>query len=1242
MKSKELWTFTIDQPKDANSNITNQVFACAFLKDGDIFVAAVGNALVLFDTYKSDMLCQPQRGQHKETITCLATSKDGTKLVSGSQDKTVVVWMYNGNKSDRLLEPEKWFSHSDAIQCAAISPLQQQIFTGSNQEYSLWIPGMSNIERQKFKEKIICCAWSADGQYVSFGTINGLIVITDRQAQSLKEIQTQKGGPAWCMEWSPINSDYQQSQLTVGVWMNSLYQFDQNGQQIGSRIELPFDPLNINFQYNGEYMAISGNNNKVNLYTREGGFLFEVCQSQDWIWCTKIKSKSTLIGCGTNDGQVFIQELISDTVMGLYNDKFISREQLTDAIIVSMISNQKARIKCKELVKRVAIFKEKVAILCGIKVLIYTCVIKGDDYMKYKQFKKFTKRVDCEHFQLSSSNVLIGAGQKLIAFNFNGDMDRTWSFEASISFVSIQGGPPKRELVLVGLENGGIYKLFLDNSFPIQIHKVNTQIKYLTMSQTKRKLALIDGNQNLQVLDTITKEVVFGEMSVEGVAFNEEFEDLIAYSGKGLLFIKCLAFQALNQKINGNVIGFKGCKIFLFDGSKPQTIVIQQTANMQKYLEKKDFQNALKIACLGVTEQDIRTLGIEALIAGEFDIARRCFLRNKDYQYIDLLQKYEKRNLDAQTLNELNAETLAYQGKFIDAGNLLIKVGLADKAVQLFKELKRWDEAKNFAKKGDVAFRAVTSGGRTGTGVRAPTSQGRTGTSRGQAVIPQPQDIAAPKIEMNMLLKEEAEWMRESGDWKAAADLFVQCGEYKKAIDLYGQNKNIDGLINVCRMMDRQDNQDNIVICANYFKKLKHHGGAKEAYLKLNDLQSLMSLHVEFEKWEEAFQIGRSNKQLLEIVKVPYANHLLQNDRYEDALKAYKSAGRYDITMKMTKDMAKNCIEEQRYHDASQYLWNLAIDCLSQINDYHNPTGDDINAIRQYQDYSDLADVYFAYQKIHSFIGEPFQPLSGETYFFQIMNAARFIISKWKSTYQGIKMSYVYYSLAKCASQLECYKTTRICYEKLNSFKVPSEWSEEIDLQSMLIRSKPYSDDESRLPFCARCQTSNLMLMDNQHSSQCNVCLHPLFSSFISFSNLQVVEFKVDHSLSREDVEKLLNSEKVISNKRPGQLFQEKMNEIIQQQQTSQDQYLVVELDEATIQSLSPEEVLIVDLRQYCRTIDVKYYRNMNASQPIHVCPYCARFFFIDEHEFEYVQKKYCPFCRISDRKLPQKDIFDL
>jgi hypothetical protein len=42
----------------------------------------------------------------------------------------------------------------------------------------------------------------------------------------------------------------------------------------------------------------------------------------------------------------------------------------------------------------------------------------------------------------------------------------------------------------------------------------------------------------------------------------------------------------------------------------------------------------------------------------------------------------------------------------VEAGNLLVKSGMPDKAVELFTELKRWDDAKAFAKKGDIVFRA--------------------------------------------------------------------------------------------------------------------------------------------------------------------------------------------------------------------------------------------------------------------------------------------------------------------------------------------------------------------------------------------------------------------------------------------------------------------------------------------------------------------------------------------------------
>ena len=58
-------------------------------------------------------------------------------------------------------------------------------------------------------------------------------------------------------------------------------------------------------------------------------------------------------------------------------------------------------------------------------------------------------------------------------------------------------------------------------------------------------------------------------------------------------------------------------------------------------------------------------------------------------------------------------------------------------------------------------------------------------------------------------------------------------------------------------MLDKQENLDNIQLCGQIFKKLKHHGGAKEAYLKLNDLPNLMQLHIDFERWEEAFAIGK-------------------------------------------------------------------------------------------------------------------------------------------------------------------------------------------------------------------------------------------------------------------------------------------------------------------------------------------------------------------------------------------------
>lgn len=44
----------------------------------------------------------------------------------------------------------------------------------------------------------------------------------------------------------------------------------------------------------------------------------------------------------------------------------------------------------------------------------------------------------------------------------------------------------------------------------------------------------------------------------------------------------------------------------------------------------------------------------------------------------------------------MQAEVLCYQQKYVEAGNLLVKAGMPDKAVQIFTNLKNYEEAKRY------------------------------------------------------------------------------------------------------------------------------------------------------------------------------------------------------------------------------------------------------------------------------------------------------------------------------------------------------------------------------------------------------------------------------------------------------------------------------------------------------------------------------------------------------------------
>jgi intraflagellar transport protein 122 len=79
-------------------------------------------------------------------------------------------------------------------------------------------------------------------------------------------------------------------------------------------------------------------------------------------------------------------------------------------------------------------------------------------------------------------------------------------------------------------------------------------------------------------------------------------EDMIAYTSKDTLFIKTREMPPSAQRLPGFVVGFKGSKIFCLQGNSMNTIDVPQSSTFYRFLEKKDFPMAYKIACIGVTE----------------------------------------------------------------------------------------------------------------------------------------------------------------------------------------------------------------------------------------------------------------------------------------------------------------------------------------------------------------------------------------------------------------------------------------------------------------------------------------------------------------------------------------------------------------------------------------------------------------------------------------------------------------
>ena len=86
----------------------------------------------------------------------------------------------------------------------------------------------------------------------------------------------------------------------------------------------------------------------------------------------------------------------------------------------------------------------------------------------------------------------------------------------------------------------------------------------------------------------------------------------------------------------------------------------------------------------------------------------------------------------------------------------------------MFCELKRFDEAQRFLKMGNNTLET--------------------------------------KNIMANLVSEQAGWALANGDWKQAGQLYTSSKNYKTAIEIYTKENYLEGLIEVCRIIDKDGN----------------------------------------------------------------------------------------------------------------------------------------------------------------------------------------------------------------------------------------------------------------------------------------------------------------------------------------------------------------------------------------------------------------------------------------------------
>uniref|UniRef100_A0A5S6PZ64 Intraflagellar transport protein 122 homolog n=1 Tax=Trichuris muris TaxID=70415 RepID=A0A5S6PZ64_TRIMR len=576
-----------------------QINCMTYKPDGtELLVAAASSIYV----YKEDdgTLLQTLHG-HKDTVYCIVYAVGGERFATGSADKNVIIWT---EKHEGVLK----FNHSDSIQCLAFCPISSTLLSCAVSDFGLWSIEKKTVDKHKSSAKICSCSWTPNGEYFALGLYNGVITYCNKVGEEMLKVSRPNGSTVWRLAFNSFQSEELSSgpndeslgtSLTVLDWSPAMGFYDINGQKMLDDLKLQYDPLCLDFFMNGEFVTVGGSNKRVDLHTRKGVFLCTLAELQSWIWDCKAKPDGHRIAVGCDDGLVVVYQIRFSTVHGLYNDRYVYRRNVTQVVVQHLISDSKHKIKCNDMVKKVAVYKTKLAVQQSTSISIFEQTPTEDGSMEYDLVRTIEKDISCNLLVLCSQHIVFCQEKDLQCYNLYGHKERQWSIESVVRYIRVIGGIAGRESLLVGLQDGQVLKIFLDNPFPWQLIKLNDGIRCLDLSISQTKLAIISEANVCFAYDLVSGQLLFQEPKVNSSAWNRQHEDLICMSGMEKLIIKLRDLPAYELLIPGLVVGFTGSQVFTLNAYTMSTVEVSLEYQIRQAVESGMHSLAYSIACLG-------------------------------------------------------------------------------------------------------------------------------------------------------------------------------------------------------------------------------------------------------------------------------------------------------------------------------------------------------------------------------------------------------------------------------------------------------------------------------------------------------------------------------------------------------------------------------------------------------------------------------------------------------------------